>query len=58
MMVNSVADYADATAQSVKRKIRKKAGRLRPTETDKLRRPPGWLDFDKKLKQQLDGEDY
>ena len=58
MMGDSVADYAETTAKSVKKKIRKKAGRRRPTETDKLQRPPGWLDFDKKLKRRLDGEDY
>ena len=59
MMGDSVADYMETTAQSVKKKIRKKTGqRRRPTETDKLQRPPGWLDFDKKLKRRLDGEDY
>ena len=50
MMGDSITDYANATAQSVKIKIRKKAGRRRLTEADKLRRSPGWLDFDKKLK--------
>ena len=41
-------NVADMMARSTKRKACKNRGR-RPTETDKLQRPPGWLDFDTKL---------
>ena len=58
MMGDTIADVADAMDRSTQKKIRKKGARRRRTKTDKLRRPAGWLDFDKKLKRRLDGEDY
>ena len=48
MLGESVAEMMEGTARSAKRKARKNRGR-RPTETDKLQRPPGLLDFDTKL---------
>ena len=57
MLGESVAEMMEGTARSAKRKARKNRGR-RPTETDKLQRPPGWLDFDTKLRRRLDGQDF
>ena len=57
MMGESVAEMIEGTARSAKRKACKNRGR-RPTETDKLQRPPGWLDFDTKLRRRLDGQDF
>ena len=51
-MGDSVADLVDVTARSAKRESRKKRGR-RPTETDKLQRLAGWLDFAKKRRPGL-----
>ena len=56
MLGETVAEMMEGTARSAKRKARKNRGR-RPTETDKLQRPPGWLDFDTKLRRRLDGQD-
>ena len=44
MLGDSVAEMMEGTARSAKRKARKNRGR-RPTETDKLQRPPavGWI---------------
>ena len=52
-----MGEVMEATGLSVKRKARKNGGR-RPTETDKLQRPPSWLDFETKLRRRLDGQDF
>ena len=57
MLGKSVAEMMEGTARSAKRKARTNRGR-RPTETDKLQRPPVWLDFDTKLRRRLDGQDF
>ena len=57
MMDESVAEMMEGTARFAKRKARKNRGRC-PTETDNLQRPPGWLDFNTKLRRHLDGQDF
>ena len=52
----SVRALTERTRQLVEQSQRQR--RRVKTELEKLRRPPGWLDWDKKVKRKLDGSDY
>ena len=53
----TMAHKGESVSKSIQKKIWKVRDR-RPTETDRLRCTPGWLYFDTKLRQRIDGKDF
>ena len=60
-----MGDSATDKITTLKRRLRRSAARAKApprkknkSEVEKLKRPAGWLNFNKKLQRRLDGGDY